>query len=119
MTTTSFDIRILATTFCLIAMFQTGCLLNHSNHTVVRQNEPLRRITFESEQSRAVFEQSVSQALKDRSNRSSASFSIPFLVGLEKTKSIATNAIRNDVMAMFDIDGDAHISDYEASLQNQ
>lgn len=112
--------RILITTCLLVAMLcvaNTGCLLNHSNHTVVRQQEPLRSVTFETEQARQVFEASAEAALEDDSNESRASFGVPFLVGFEKSKTIAPNAIRNDVATKFDINNDGHISEYEASLQ--
>jgi len=103
--------------FALICLPQLGCLLNHSNHTVVRQQEPLRSVTFETEHARQVFEASADEALEDDANESHASFGVPFLVGFEKSKTVAPNAIRNDVATKFDINGDGHISEYEASLQ--
>ncbi len=101
----------------LLCLTQVGCLLNHSNHTVVRQEEPLRGVTFETENARQVFEATAEAALEDDSNQSHASFGVPFIVGLEKSKSIAPNAIRNDVATRFDINGDGHISEYEATLR--
>lgn len=105
--------------FAILLLPQTGCLLNHSNHTVVRQQEPLRGITFETENARKVFEASTDAAMDNDSNKSHASFGVPFLVGLEKSKSVAPNAIRNDVATRFDINGDGHISEYEAGLQSK
>ena len=100
--------------FCAV---HCGCLLNHSNHVVLRQNEPLNSLTFQSDHARNVFESRVEQSLEDDSRKSSASFGVPFLVGLERSTTIAENAIRNDLAALFDINGDQHISDYEASLR--
>lgn len=95
---------------------QTGCLLMHSNHTVLRQYEPLRQPTFESEETRNAFEQYVSSEFENESNISSASFAVPFIVSLSRSKTVSENAIRNDIAARFDINRDNHISDYEASL---
>ena len=101
----------------LVLVTQNGCLLNHSQHTILRHDEPLRPVTFESESARSTFEKCVSSECKDDCRKASASFAIPFLVGLERSQTISETAIRNDVGAKFDINGDGHISDYEASLQ--
>ena len=66
-----------------------------------------------------MFEASAQAALADETNESHASLGIPFIVGLEKSQKVAPNAIRNDVATRFDINGDRHISDDEASLQSQ
>jgi hypothetical protein len=99
----------------IIMVSLSGCLLSHSNHKVVRQNEPLQQLAFESEQARAVFESRVERQME--SDESSASLGIPFLVGLEKTVKTAENAIRNDVATMLDINGDGIVSNHEASLK--
>ncbi len=101
---------------CGLASF-SGCLLSHSNHSIVRQTEPLKQVVFETERARATFESQVERRLE--SNKSSASFGIPFIVGLEKTVTTAENAIRNDVATLLDINGDRVISEYETSLQRQ
>ena len=90
----------------------TGCLLSHSHRTVLRQTELLQPVTFESDESKSVYESAVSSAMS--SGNSKASLAIPFLVGLERTKSVAENAVRNDVAQQFDMDGDLHITDAEA-----
>jgi hypothetical protein len=101
----------------LSCMIQTGCLLSHSNHVVLRQDEPLQQLTFESEQARNIYEAKVENSLNDESNTSQASFGIPFIVGLEQSKKVSESGVRNDVATQFDISGDRHISDYEASLK--
>lgn len=101
---------------CLFCATQSGCLLNHTHHTVIRQGEPLRQITFESENARSIFEASAECALADDSDESSSSFGIPFILGLSKSQKTSRTAIRNDVATRFDINGDKHISDYEVSL---
>lgn len=103
----------------LLVLFQAGCLLNHSNHIVLRQDEPLRALTFQSESSRKVFEEAVDCALDEDSLQSHASFGIPFIIGLSKSKTLSSTAIRNDVGALFDINQDGVISDYEVSLRSQ
>ena len=103
-------------TITFLLLFQTGCLLVHSNHTVLRQNEPLHQPTFESEETRNAFEQYVNSEFENESNISSASFAIPFIVSLSRSKTVSENAIRNDIAARFDINRDNHISDHEASL---
>ena len=103
-------------TVAFLVTAQTGCLLVHSNHTVLRQNEPLHQTTFESEETRNAFEQHVNSECENESNTSSASFAIPFIVSLSRSKTVSENAIRNDIMAKFDINRDNHICDYEASL---
>lgn len=103
----------------LLCFLQCGCLLNHSNHVVLRQDEPLRGMTFQSENARIVFEKAVKQSLDDDSDQSHASFGVPFIVGMERSETVADNAMRNDVGVLFDVNQDGHISDYEASLRSQ
>lgn len=100
----------------LVCAMQSGCLLTHSIHSVVRQDEPLRPLMFESERAKKLFEGNVKDAASDDSNEGNASFAIPFIVGLEKSTKLSGNAIRNDVATRMDLNGDRHISDYEASL---
>ena len=99
-----------------ILLSQTGCLLSHSDHVVVRQAEPLRPVSFESEQTKIAYETYIESALQNDANKSSSSFGIPFIVGLERSKTVAPNAIRNDVAVRTDINKDGLISDYEMSL---
>ena len=108
-------------TLCLaiFAIIQTGCLLTHSHHTVVRQGEPLRPLTFESAEARETFEAVAEDSAENNSDESRSSFGIPFIVGLEKSSKTSSTAIRNDVATRFDINSDQHISDYEASLQRR
>ena len=103
----------------LLALFcvcQTGCLLNHTNHMVLRQDEAVKPLTFESEATRNSFEARVTQANEDNDDQSSASFGVPFIIGLEMTKKVSSSGIRNDLATQIDINGDSHISNYEISL---
>jgi hypothetical protein len=103
---------------CILAILTTGCLLNHSNHMVIRQGEPLAPIGFESEFSKKSFESYVKSKLTDDANKSSSSFGIPFLVGFEKSKTMSESAIRNDALARFDTDKNGVINDYEVIESN-
>jgi hypothetical protein len=55
---------ILTSALSLLILFQSGCLLNYSNDVVLRQDEPLRGLSFESEYAMHVFDQSVRRAQK-------------------------------------------------------
>jgi hypothetical protein len=84
---------------------------------VIRQGEPLTAITFESIEARSTFEDATRSAMNDDANESHSSLGIPFLVGLQCSKTVSPNAIRNDVAIRFDLNGDRHISDHEAAVQ--
>ena len=56
---------ILTSALSLLILLQSGCLLNYSNDVVLRQDEPLRGLSFESEYAMHVFDQSA----YSRSNR--------------------------------------------------
>lgn len=102
--------------FILLAPL-TGCLLSHSNHSVIRQDEPLLQLAFESEKARSVFESHVER--RQTEDEAHASLAIPFIVGLEKSVSTSENAIRNDVATMMDINGDRLISEQEVSFNSR
>lgn len=98
------------------ALMSCGCLLNHSHHTVIRQGEPLYPIAFETDAARTCFEEYVEQARTSSANESHSSLSIPFLLGLQRSKSVSESAIRNDAAVRFDANADGTISDYEANV---
>ncbi len=98
---------------CLVLV--SGCLLNHSHETIIRQGEPLYPVTFETEEAHASFEAYVDEAEDNDDNFANSSFGIPLLIGLSRSKKTSVNAIRNDATIEFDINGDGMISDYEAS----
>jgi hypothetical protein len=102
------------TTVCFLGL--SGCLLTHSTHTVIREDEPLQAITYESEQTRNRFEGYVQNRLNDDRNHSHSAFAVPFLIGLERSRKTSENGIRNDALVRFDLNGDGYISDYEISF---
>lgn len=95
----------------------SGCLLSHSNHSVIRQDEPLLQLAFESEKARSVFESKVQK--RKQEDEAHASFAIPFIVGLKKSVSTSENAIRNDMATMMDINGDRFLSEREVSFETK
>lgn len=109
MTRNLFGFLALSAAICCTS---TGCLLSHSNRVVLRQTESLQPVTFESDESKSIYESAVSSAVA--SGKSEASLAIPFLVGLERTRTVAENAVRNDVAKQFDMNGDLYITDAEA-----
>jgi hypothetical protein len=110
--------RFFITALCAIACAATtGCLLSHSNHSVIRQDEPLSPLVFETENARNMFESHVSE--RQSKDEATTSFAIPFLVGLEKSVNTAENAIRNDVANLIDTNGDRIISEHEVNFHRR
>ncbi len=99
---------------CVVAF--SGCLLNYSHHSVVRQDEVLQPLTFESEQAKLSFEERVDAAMDSDRTQSERSFGIPFLIGVNRSSDLSEAAIRNDTATRLDVNGDRFISEYEASL---
>ena len=106
---------IVVVSVCVLMM--SGCLVNHSNHRVVRQSEALQPFSFQSETARENFESQVEHAVERGANDSHSSFAIPFLVGLERSRKLSDAAVRNDVGNRLDTNGDGVISDYETSVR--
>ncbi len=99
----------------LVLVCCSGCLLNHSHHVVLRQDEPLYAAYFESEDGRHIYENFVRNQISNKSKQSESSFGIPFIIGAERSYRLAENAIRNDAAIRFDQNSDGLISDVEAS----
>ena len=98
-----------------LSVGMSGCLLNHSHHVVVRQDEPLYASYFESDHGREVYEGYVRNQIQNNSKNSRSSFGIPFIISAERSHRIAENAVRNDAAIRFDRNSDGLISDEEAS----
>ena len=109
--------RTVATLFLFVILFSSGCLVNHEHRSIVRQDEPLYPITFESEQARVAFEACVETACDDDHYESNSSFGVPFIVGISRSQMTSETAIRNDTATRLDVNGDRHISEYEVSMQ--
>lgn len=107
---------ILICAFSVLSVTQTGCLISHSRHTVVRQGEPLQPVAFQSQQAKIAFEHRVQQKLEAKNNQSSSSLAVPFLLGLENSRRLSETAVRNDTAVFLDANADGIIDDTEVAL---
>ncbi len=98
----------------------SGCLFNHSNHTVIRQNEALRPVQFQTSAAHSAFESYVQARINDEGNETRQALMVPFIVALERSQEVSESAIRNDAIARFDLNQDGFVSDIEvAGLESQ
>ena len=100
----------------VVLALNSGCLINHSHRTILRQTEPLYPVAFESAESKQIYEEFVEGWIEQEEEKSKSSLAIPFLIGTEHCKVTAENAVRNDVAARFDANGDGLISLQEARV---
>ena len=100
----------------VVVVVNSGCLVNHSHRTIVRQTEPLYAVSFDSPQSKEVYEDFVDSWMEREEDLSKSSFAIPFLIGTEHSKVTSENAVRNDIALRFDADGDGLITQQEANV---
>jgi len=91
-------------------------LLNHSNHVVLRQGEALQPMAFESDEAREIYENFVCGWQDNDNNQTKSSFGIPFIIGTQRSRKLAENAVRNDASIRFDRNLDGIISDQEAAV---
>ena len=110
--------RCLGCLVALFCLFDAGCLVSGSRQRVIRQNEPLASVQFESQAAQQAF---LSRALDDgerKSLSSSSSFGIPFLVGYSQQTVMSPNAFYNDCVARCDANHDGVITESEAAALN-
>jgi len=98
----------------LILPLLGGCLISHSQKRVIREGEVRQPIRFESEETALLFNEMATSDEARKSEGSSASFGIPFLVGLSRSSVPSHNAFYNDQVSKCDVNGDGLISDCEA-----
>ncbi len=91
-----------------------GCLLNHSQKRVIRENEQRIPVQFESLKSADSFNKVANNEEIRKSLGSSASFGVPFLIGLSRESVPSQNAFYNDQVTRCDINCDGFITDQEA-----
>jgi len=101
----------------ICTLMMSGCLLSHSNHSVVRQAEPLQPFSFQSQQARQRYESQVEHSIEQGLDDSHSSLAVPFLLGLERSRKLSQSAVRNDVAVRLDVNGDGVISDQETSVR--
>ncbi len=100
---------IIALTVCC-----SGCLLNHSQKRVIREHAERTPVQFESLNAAESFNKIANSEDLRKSLGSSASFGVPFLIGLSRESVPSQNAFYNDQVIRCDINSDGLISDQEA-----
>jgi len=98
----------------MLLMLECGCLVVRTTTRVVRENEAMRMVKFESEQARSAFEAGVDEARAQKKGCDVDAFAIPFLCLLCNTTTISDSAVYNDQAALCDTDGDSLITDQES-----
>lgn len=98
----------------MLLMLECGCLVVRTTTRVVRENEAMRMVKFESEQARSAFEAGVDEVRAQKKGCDVDAFAIPFLCLLCNTTTISDNAVYNDQAALCDTDGDGLITDQES-----
>ena len=91
-----------------------GCLISGSHTRVIRQDEPLRHVSFESPYAQQVFQTTALSEQQRLKLSSEASLGIPLLLGVSYRSALSPNAFYNDCVARCDVDRDGMISDQEA-----
>jgi len=92
----------------------SGCLFTRHTTNVVRQNEALRPVRFESEQAQSVFEAGVAETKSRKEGSNPRLFAIPFVLWYSRVDAISDNAAHNDAAALCDANGDGLITLQEA-----
>jgi hypothetical protein len=92
----------------------SGCLLNHSQKRVIREDERRMHVHFESPSAAESFNKVANSEDMRKANGSSSSFGIPFVVGLSHEAVPSQNAFYNDQVTRCDANSDGFISNEEA-----
>ena len=98
----------------ILLVFESGCLVVHTSTRVLRENEAMRLVRFESEQARSVFESGVREMQAHKKNYHSDALAIPFLCLFARTTELLDNAVNNDQVTLCDADGDNVVTEQEA-----
>lgn len=107
-----------ATAICaLFLLLLPGCLLTTSMTRVVRQDEKLMPVHFQSEYAQAAFQEEIVDG--DEDEVSEFSLGIPFLLGINVKRVISENARYNDLVRRCDSNGDGLISEMEIAAWNE
>ncbi len=99
----------------ILLVFESGCLVVHNSTRIVRENEPLRAVRFESEQAQSAFEAGVNEAKAHKKSQQSVALAVPFLCLFGRSTELSDNAVYNDEVVLCDADGDNVITEQEAS----
>lgn len=102
--------------FCavaLLALTQTGCLINVGGTKVIDESAPRMAVEFESEQGMAAFVQHVRHRYPAEKSQGGGHFGIPFIIGVSETRVLSENAHYNAVVDKVDLNQDGTVSDAE------
>jgi hypothetical protein len=92
----------------------TGCLFTRHSTNVIRKNEKLAIVQYESQQAENVFTAAVADKRKYKSLSNPKVTAIPFVLWYSRVDELSDNAVFNDAAAACDADGDRVISLAEA-----
>jgi hypothetical protein len=95
----------------------SGCLFTRHTTNVVRKNEKPRAVTFESPQSKHIFEGKLAESRANLVNNFSNPriVAVPFVLWYSSTDVVSDTGIRNDQLAICDVNGDSVITNDEAA----
>ena len=93
----------------------SGCLITQSTKRVIREDESRHQVQFESPEGAAAFTAQASNNASREASGTSASFGIPFLIGIFYSAAPSQNAYYNDQVSLCDANGDCFLTDAEVS----
>ncbi len=92
----------------------TGCLFTHASERVIRQDEQLYEVGYQSALAEETFQACVSHPDAKDSGKSGSFVGIPFLLAWARSERLSENAVHNDQIILCDTNGDGIITDLEA-----
>ena len=90
-----------------------GCLFTHASERVLRPEEQLYEVSFQTPLAEEMFMTCVAHPDAD-SGKSGSFVGIPFLLAWARSERLSKNAIHNDQIVLCDTNGDGLITDLEA-----
>ncbi|MDA7978661.1 MAG: hypothetical protein MPJ50_07820 [Pirellulales bacterium] len=92
----------------------SGCLLTHASERVIRADEQLYEVGFQSPLAEETFLACVAHPDASEAGKSDSFLGIPFLLALARSERLSNNAIHNDQIILCDTNGDGLITNLEA-----
>ena len=94
----------------------SGCLVMGSKHEVLRKDETVKKIEFESEEAGILFHKVRRQATAHGGQEEHDCIVIPFIIAHNTHRKLSDNARYNDEISKCDANGDGHITLIEAKI---
>lgn len=91
-----------------------GCLFTHASERVIRADEQLYEVSFESPLAEETFQACVAHPNADGDGQSGSFVGIPFLLAWARSERLSKNAVHNDQIILCDTNGDGMITNLEA-----